>query len=214
MKKTNIIIVAIIVILLLLGAWFFIFNKKAPETNQQAANPAGSQSQQEPAKPGIKESLLGLLEGAAGVKCTIEDANGKYTVTSKGGKARIDGMSFPNFKNPAVTEAGSMINDGEWAYMWNGKEGMKFNLKEMEQNSGQNQNPQAKTSDWKDWAKGMEASGAKYDCAPTVATDADFTPPTDVKFQDLGEMLKNIQQMQQNPNIPIDPNQFKVPGNY
>jgi hypothetical protein len=211
MKKTNLIIVAVVIILLLLGAWLFIFNKKAPQTGQQSGNPSGSQSQGESARPGVKESLLGLLEGATGIKCSIEDANGKYTVTAKGEKARIDGMSFPNSQNLTVSEPGSMINDGTWAYAWNGKDGMKFNLKDMQENSSASVSPDEKSTDWKAWVKDMETSGAKYDCNPTVATDADFTPPSDVKFQDFGEIFKNLKQIQSNPNIPIDPNQFKIP---
>lgn len=206
-------IIAVVVILLLLGAWFFIFNKKAPEAGQQTALPGGGQNQEEQASPGIKESLLGLLEGAAGVSCAVEDANGKYTVTAKGERAKIEGMDFPDPQNPSVMEKGTIINDGDWAYMWSGKEGIKFNLKEMEQGSAPTQNSQENASDWKEWAKGMEESGAKYDCQPTVATDADFTPPSDVKFQDLGEMFKGLQQMQGNPNLPIDPSQFQMPGN-
>ena len=178
---------------------------------QQATSSPENQRLGDDVNPGMKESLLGLLEGATGVKCSIEDASGKYTVTAKGGKARIDGIDFPNPQNPDVSEPGSMINDGEWAYMWNGKEGIKFNLKETQQRTDPSDNAQEETANWKDWAKGMEASGAKYDCNPTVATDADFTPPTDVKFQDFGEMMKNIQQLQNNPNIPIDPSQFNMP---
>jgi hypothetical protein len=205
MKKTNLIIITVIIAILLLAGWFLIFNKKDPGSGQQAAV-TGDQS-----KPGVKEGLLGLLEGATGIKCAVEDANGKYTVTAKGGKARIDGMNFPNPKNPAVSEAGSMINDGEWAYIWNGKEGMKFNLKDASETSGQPQDAQENNYDWKNWAKSMETSGAKYDCNPAVATDADFTPPSDVKFQDLGELLKGFQQMQNNSGVPVDPKQFNLP---
>lgn len=208
MKKTNLIIIAIIVVILLLGAWFFLFNKKTPGTGQQAASTAGSQSQPDQAQSGIKESLLGLLEKGTGIKCTVEDKQGKYDVTSKGEKVRIDGMDFPDPKNPTASQKGSMINDGTWAYIWNGQEGMKFNLKDMQQNSAPAANSEEQSTDWKAWAKGMEASGAKYDCSPTVATDADFTPPSDVKFQDLGELLKGVQQMQNNPAIPANPGQF------
>ena len=213
MKKTNLIVIAIIVILLLLGAWFFIFNKKSPETSQSATSSKMSQDAEEPSKAGIKESLLGLLEKGTGIKCTVEDVQGKYDVIAQGEKVRIDGMDFPDPKNPTATQKGSMINDGTWAYIWNGKEGMKFNLKDMEQNSAAtpNANTDEKSTDWKAWAKSMETSGAKYNCNPTVATGGDFTPPADVKFQDLGELMKGIQQLQNNPGAPIDPNQFKSP---
>jgi len=211
MKKTNLLIIAVIVILLLLGAWFFIFNKKTSEVGQSTTSFSENQRLGDDVNPGIKESLLGLMEGAAGVKCSVEDTNGKYTVTTKGGKVRIDGMDFPDPQNPTASQKGSMINDGEWAYIWNGKDGMKFNIQESGANGGTNQAGEDKSSDWKGWAKGMEASGAKYDCSPTVATDSNFAPPSDVKFQDLGELMKGLQQMQNNPSVPTDQNPFKIP---
>mgnify|MGYP007044106072 CR=1 FL=1 len=108
-------------------------------------------------------------------------------------------------------ETGSMINDGEWAYMWNGKNGNKFNLKEIQQGANPSANSQDETTNWKDWAKGMEANGANYDCNPTVVTDADFTPPSDVEFQDLNALMKSFQQVPANSDVPIDINQFKIP---
>jgi len=204
MKKTILIVAAVIIIIL---AGYFIFAKK----NQVPADNSQKSSSSSDVKDAVKSSLLGLMQGATGVKCSVEDATGKYTVISKNNKVRIEGM---NYASPSVANSddqkGIMINDGTWAYIWNGKEGTKFNIKEIEAANAPQGEATAKSSDWQDWAKSMETSGAKYDCQPGLATDADFTPPSDVKFQDLGEMMKAVQQLQNNPGS-IDPSQFQTP---
>jgi hypothetical protein len=144
--------------------------------------------------PSIKKSLLGLIEGSTGVKCSIEDEQGKYVIIAKDKKVKIDGIDFSNPSEGSTTEQkGTMIDDGEWIYMWSGKEGMKFNKKETEKLQTGNANS-GEPSDWQGWLGSLETSGAKYDCNPTVATDADFLAPQDVKFQDLGELMKGIPQ--------------------
>jgi hypothetical protein len=50
---------------------------------------------------------------------------------------------------------------------------------------------------WKDWVKEMDSEGTKYDCSAAALTDDDFAVPTDVKFQDIGEMMKGFMQMGQ-----------------
>jgi hypothetical protein len=202
MKNKNLIIAIDVIVVIILAV--FLFSNKSKNTAQ---NPAGTQNAttQENQGASVKDSLLGLLQSATGVKCSVSDVNGSYTVIAKGDKVKIDGISFasPQSQNPAG-QKGTMINDGTWAYIWNGQQGMKFNLKETQQGAA---NTEEKATDWKGWASQMQASGAKYDCNPTVATDADFTPPANVTFQDLGELMKNLPQMQNIPDLPATPNQ-------
>ncbi|MFA6383445.1 MAG: hypothetical protein WCX17_03405 [Parcubacteria group bacterium] len=198
MKNKNlIIIIIVVVVIIVLAVVFFLTRGK-----QAAQNPTGSQSATMQTS-GIKDSLLGILQSATGVKCSVTDANGTYTVIAKGDKVKVEGI---NSINPQTQkeEKGTMINDGTWAYIWTGKQGMKFNLKDTQQGTA---NPEGESTDWKNWAQQMQNSGAKYDCNPTVATDADFTPPSNVTFQDLGELMKNLPQMQNIPDVPAMPNQ-------
>lgn len=191
MKKA--IIIVVIVLLLIIAGYFMLAKNKAKTGLQDTA---GSATTQSAGISGVKESLLGLMQKGTGAKCSVEDVSGKYTVISKGDKVKIEGIDFANPTSGKSGEKGTMINDGTWAYMWGGNEGIKFNIKEMEKLSAQQGNPTTNESDWQDWAKSMEASGAKYSCTPTLATDADFTPPSDVKFQDFGELFKNLPNMQ------------------
>jgi len=196
MKKTIIIIVIIILLLVVAGYFMLVKNKSAqigPLGQTQSSGTAG-----------VKEGLLGILQSTSGVKCSVNDpTTGTYAVISKGDKVRIEGMNFLNPTGQTATgEKGGMINDGTWAYIWSGTQGSKFNIKDM-QAATQAQNPNEKAANWQDWAKSMQESGAKYNCNPAVATDADFTPPSNVTFQDFGELLKGLKNMQQNaPSIP------------
>jgi hypothetical protein len=183
--------------------------KKAANTENPVQNSSAGNSNPSVAEK-MKQSLFDLVTTGTGVKCAIEDPKmGPITMFAKGDKAKVEGFSFMSMANisnpmensqPAKEEKGTMINDGTWAYMWSGKKGMKFNIKEMEALTpkGQNQNedkPQSNASDWKDWVKGMDEKGTKYDCSPTVLSDSDFAPPGDVQFDDWGEMMKGFVKM-------------------
>lgn len=225
MKKVVIAVVVVLALIVGGGVWFVM---KAKQTlnehgievgkNGVSVDVNGTKVDVSGDKTSIKDSLTNMLSGSAAVKCAVEDEEGKYTVTAKMGKVKIDGIGYAAPGVPGAGEQdkkGTMIVTPEMFYMWSGKEGMKWNVKEMEELNkkmgGENaatQEPEA--ADWSDWAKTMEASGAKYDCSPSVVTDADFTPPADVQFQDFGEMMKQFSTMgaqfqQMDPSAPQMP---------
>jgi hypothetical protein len=203
MKNKNLIIAIVVIVIIILAVVFFLMKDKktAPGSSQTNSTIENQTSN----KTGVKESLMGLLQSTSGIKCSVKDAdNGTYTIIAKGDKAKIEGISFASPQNPSQSgKTGTMINDGTWAYIWSGQQGMKFNLEEAQKTAAQGNNPEEKQTDWKNWAEQMQNSGAKYDCNPTVASDADFTPPSDVAFQDLDALMKSFQQG--NPQIPPMP---------
>lgn len=198
--KKSIIIIIIIFLIIFGGAAYFLIGKKP--ANNNSSNPSADQNSN---APGIKESLLGLLEKGTGIQCSVVDNGITYNVIAKGDKVRVEGLQIPDPKNPSSLEKGTMINDGNWAYVWNGKSGMKFNLKTAGQDTSPAANQEQQSTDWKGWAKEMEASGAKYDCSPKIASDADFTPPSDVVFQSLDEIMKNFNPTLNSSNVPAIP---------
>lgn len=207
MKKVVIVVVVVLALIIGGGVWFVMKAKQTLSENGIEVSKNGVSVDVNGTKVdiskenggSIKDSLTNMLSGSAAVKCAVEDEEGKYTVTAKMGKVKIDGIGYttPDASGEAKDQKGTMIVTEEMFYMWSGKEGMKWNVKEMEELNkkmgGENaavQEPAA--ADWSDWAKTMEASGAKYDCSPSVVTDADFTPPADVQFQDFGEFMKQF----------------------
>ena len=204
MKKTIIIIIVVILVIL---AAYLLLAKKSEAPDMSSADLAKNSSAG--SSSGIKEGLLSLMQGTTGVKCTVTDENGTYTVLTKGGKARIEGMNYPDPQDPNKMTKGNMINDGTFVYNWSGQAGTKFNVSEMQDTADTQDNQSASDADWEAWAKNMDESGAKYDCQPGMATDSDFVPPNDVTFQDLSQMFQNFQQLQTNPES-FDPSQFQV----
>ncbi len=203
-KKTMTSGIFVLAILAFSGCSLFGKSNQSQSGNQgQSGAPAAQESQS--VAGDIKKSLFDLMTTGAGVKCSVEDQNGKYTMYAKGDKVKVEGFDYAAAATGSQQKAekGTMINDGTWAYIWSGKEGIKFNIKEMEDLApkGQNQanNSETNASDWKDWVKDLDQSGAKHDCSAAILSDADFTPPADVKFQDWGEMMKGLLQgFQQN----------------
>lgn len=177
-------------------------NKNVSKENSEQNNSGTSVTEK------VKQSLYDLVATGAGMKCTLEDPkSGPMTMYVKGEKAKVEGFDvMGGFSGPVPNEQpkkekGTMINDGTWVYIWSGTEGMKFNIKDMENLAPKEQNqdnPQENASDWKDWVKQMDSEGIKYDCNPSVLSDSDFTPPSNVKFQDLGEMMKGLMKIGEN----------------
>jgi len=199
MKNKKLIIIIVVVVIIILAVVLFLVKGKNTAQNQVGTQNVSTQENQGAQTPGIKESLLGLLQSTSGIKCSVTDTNVSYTVTAKGDKAKIEGINSINPQTQKAEKSTTMINDGTWAYIWSGQQGMKFNLKDAQLMA----TPGAKPTDWKDWATQMQNSGAKYDCQPGLVTDADFIPPTDITFQDLGALMKSFQQGK--PTVPAVP---------
>lgn len=198
-----------------LGAAFVLSGCGKEKPADNGGSPAGTSATQERTtsgeaqETGEKQGLLQKLLSKGAMKCTVEQDGETVTILTNGTKAKIEGMSMPNPKDPTgAKEKGYMISDDTWAYIWSGKEGIKFNIKEMEASTqpvtGETDDQSNKSSDWKSIIKEMEESGAKYDCSAAVVSDSDFTPPSDVTFQDMGEFLKQMQNMAPNmDNVKI-----------
>ena len=104
------------------------------------------------------------------------------------GEATIDGKKF------------NTIMDKTYLYSWmNGAaEGTKFNLKEMEQLGKDKIQPGAQKESVVDVEQEYD-----MDCKPTTSSDSLFVPPSNVLFQDMSEMMKQMQDQLANlPNMP------------
>lgn len=165
-------------------------------------------------KDAAKESLTELISKGMGVKCSVispEDGT-TVTVSAKGKNVKIEGFGFKPSSDPSKEDKGTMLTAGGWVYIWSGKEGMKFNVEEMDklnaENGTENNQSLSEQMSWENWSKEMEKSETNYKCDPAVLTDGDFAVPKDVTFVDWGESLKQLQNLQNNtPQIPAVPGQ-------
>jgi hypothetical protein len=158
----------------------------APTT--QPATPTTHKATVTTQKPGgltgaITDLAAAITSGAA-LKCT-------YTYQDIVTESWVKGKKFSS----TSTVSGMTVNavsDGVWMYSWNDgeKTGVKFNLEEMKKLSAGNAGAQ-KSPDMAEISK----SATNVQCSPDVITDSKFIPPSDIQFQDMGETLKQLQQL-------------------
>ncbi len=147
------------------------------------------------AKLPVKEaSLMTWLTKGKSVICDIELPAGKITVMSKNQKVLMSGMPMPDPESPGKTAKGYSLSDSEWMYMWSGKRGTKMNLQKLKEMDNNNETEVGQKT-WQDNIKEWEKGEVKYNCRQEDLPDDKFTPPIDVKFVDMTEMLSNMQDM-------------------
>lgn len=148
-------------------------------------------------------SLLGQLKNGQGVECKIQTLNGEVDVSASAGKVRIEGIPY-TFNNASSSvnaseenTKGTLLTIGDEQYMWNDQQGIKFNAKELSQQSGGTTDEQMENKSWEDTVGEWQTAGFDYQCEPRNFADSVFTPPADVSFNDLNAALQNLQNIMQ-----------------
>ena len=216
------IVIGIIIALAVAGGVYFFAIKKADApavSGQPTGSAAPGETALETESMPVEDTpgLLDFLTTRGAAKCAITSKDGQYTVVTDGKRARIEGIQVPAADPKAGMASGTMINDGQYAYMWSGTQGMKIDMTSaasvMPPQAGQ---PKTDPKDWQGWARSLEASGVTYDCDATTVSESDFTPPTTVQFTDLSELMKQMPKdmkavMPSQGSVP-DPQSFKMPA--
>ncbi len=184
-----------VVVLLIGGGIYFLGVKKAtaPGTTGLSEREVSGDIESQP----VDEKQLGLLDfltTKGAVRCSVSSKEGqKYTVNTDGKRVRIEGIMVPGKTPGEGMVPGMMINDGQYAYLWSGTQGMKFDMVQMmNRTPGQSSTPGSDPKDWKSWAESLQNSGVTYECGAAMVSDADFTPPAAVQFTDLSELMKQV----------------------
>ncbi|MFH1404305.1 MAG: hypothetical protein ABIH11_08565 [Candidatus Altiarchaeota archaeon] len=150
---------------------------------------------------GIVEKVTDLAVAMASgksYKCT-------YTHEGDTVETWISGEKYKT-KVSVVNTTYHTISDGTWAYMWEegADTGTKMNLKEMQELDDDTSQDTTGVS-YSDIDE-MAAAAMNVECMPTVMSDAVFTPPGYIEFQDLGKTMKQMQdlvkQMEQGGGMP------------
>jgi len=177
MKKTLPIIIILVVIVAALAGWFLIGKgKKATDQGD------GQRTGQEEAKG---ESFSGKIKDAftrnIPLKCTykMDDNNfGTGWIKNK----RYYGEITANNKQGFII----LVDNCMWTWDKDKAEGVKmcFDVEEGE-------------SIWDEMESQDNQFKDDYNCSPSVVNDAVFTPPNNIKFTDLDEMMKGLGQPSQ-----------------
>lgn len=126
--------------------------------------------------------LASAMTSGVGYKCTYS-----YNGVASEGWFKGQKYFFKSASNGVVSNA---LSDGTWMYVWEeGKsEGFKFNIADMKRAGS------AQGSGYTD-ANQVANSAVNVDCRTDVSADSRFRPPSGVQFQDMGELLKQYQNM-------------------
>lgn len=136
------------------------------------------------------QEIAQALKTGESIACTMTDAQGMSTrYLAKGAKSRVEG-----FQTDESTKNGTMINDGEYMYVWNDGEtqGTKFSLATAQEAQSQaqeyiNEMPNLSTQEARDE---YESEGYTVDCQQEAVADSEFAPPSGVTFTDLSAMMQ------------------------
>jgi hypothetical protein len=130
--------------------------------------------------------------------CEFTDGEGRKTKTYiKSGKVRAE------ITGREVADSGTIIVKEDTMYFWNGAQGMmmKYDTKKMSGSDAQNLN----AAQGQATLQGIEQY--RQSCRSAVVSDSLFTPPTNVKFQDLSEMMRIMPSGVVVPSV--DPSQYQ-----
>ncbi len=142
------------------------------------------------------KTMKAVMASGIPYKCDFEMDGIKSTTTIKGEKAKTV-IEHPQGKTTSVS-------DGEKMYMWtdDGKMAIMFDIKEMEKIGKEQMNafPGVEKQQAIDYKKEYD-----LDCSQTIASDSMFVPSPGIKFTDMTQMMKNMQEtlanLQNLPNV-------------
>lgn len=131
---------------------------------------------------GLFTSIKDALSKSLSLECSFVDERGMQTkVDIKNGAVRAE------VTGKTQTESGSVIVKDKKMYFWNKQTGFMMELPDVDPKELAKGTDQGSLQ-----AKSMMEAIEKYkdSCKPAVVADSVFTPPAEVKFQDLSKMMK------------------------
>lgn len=140
-----------------------------------------------------ESSMLDLakaLEMGQSVKCTTTFEGQTSTTYWKNERMRMD--------TPSVDAHGIYTEDV--MYTWTGKQGVMMKLEDIKQMAN---NAQSQTQPAPKTKEEIMNENVDVQCEPFNVPDSMFTPPSDVEFQDMSEIFKQLEGM--NIDIPQMP---------
>ncbi|MBP7832900.1 MAG: hypothetical protein KA035_03965 [Candidatus Levybacteria bacterium] len=172
-KKIGVIAGAVILVILAVIGFFVIQNANKSQTSLESTSNMEPKSVSAPF-----ESLQDVF--------TNKNLNLVCEFTSEGGQKTAiyvkNGMVRTSSKGNTPQEAGDAIIRDNFVYFWNDTSAVKvpFNPQDLE-SAQQNVQTQQSLSDLEKY---------KDSCKTAVANDSLFTPPSDIKFQDLSDLMQ------------------------
>jgi len=176
------VIIAVVVLILILGIGGVLFMKYSkPPTASNTSSTGPSQEQEANSTSG---TILSLLSGGKNVNCTISypDNKGAGTIYVSDKKYAGD-FTIKDVNGKEITS--HMVSDGTYAYIWS--TGMTNGIK-MKYDAAKNTVEDAQENQTIDLNQNVNLK-----CSPWLPDNSKFTPPTNIKFQDISALLEQTQ---------------------
>jgi hypothetical protein len=176
MKNIGLVIAAVIIIVLAVGGFYFMNSSKSPttqSTNQKTQNTNPSSA---------KGSILNLLSGGKNVNCSITYPNNKGTGTVYVSDKKFAG-EFTIKDTEGKETTGHSVSDGTYVYVWTSAmpSGIKMKFDDVKNAAQTNQSVDLN-----------QEVGLK--CNPWLPDNSKFAIPSNIKFQDMSQLLQQTQQ--------------------
>lgn len=180
--KTGVILIVVLLLLLVGGAAYLLLKN----TTSNIATTTSKPKKASPTSANMFSSIQDALAKSISLQCNYSDETSRKTIAyMKAGAIRSDTTG----KNPQ--DEASIIMKNNKMYFWSGKQGtmMEFNVSEMTAKVTPGSQKTTSTKKPGDVIESLEKF--KQQCKPATVADSLFTPPADVKFTDLSEMMKS-----------------------
>ncbi len=196
MNKNLIVTAVVVLVVLAAGGGYLMLNNSQQEPVMQDNQVPNSNQTLGSDRITLKDFMTMSGSKQCQFKDAESDSSGEVYIAA--GKMRGDFKS----KVDDDTVASYMINDGESIYIWmdNQNTGFKTSLQAMEEMS--NQDGVTGVNQTVDLNKQVE-----YTCQNWTIEENKFLVPTEIKFQDIGAMIKSVGEVQPVPSgasIPSD----------
>ncbi len=184
MKK----VLIVVVLLLLLGGGYYYMTSKGmlPKTPQGSVT-TGTQSN---SGTNVFTSIKDALSKSLSLKCVYKDEQGKETTTYiKGGAVRVMMQAGTD-----VSQPNNIVMKDLKMHMWSdaSKTGFVLTLKQPEKVSPVVNNGTAGSSNQQEESVLATIEKYKNSCKTEVVADSMFSVPTDVKFQDMEALQRQM----------------------
>jgi len=174
MKKSLPIIIILVIIVAGLIGWRFLGKGKiTPGGNEQAQQ----QTQGESFTGKIKDAFMKNIP----LKCTYKVDDNNFGVGWLKNK-KYYGEITANGKLGYII----LVDNCLWSWSKDETKGVKMCFE-----------PKEGEDIWADFEKEQKTGEVNYNCAPSVVNDSVFTPPSDVNFTDIDQMMQGFQQPSQ-----------------
>lgn len=139
------------------------------------------------------QELAAAMEEGKPIHCTMTDTKGAVVdYYNSGKKMKIVGTNVSE-----ETETGTIINDGEYMYVWSEgeTEGIKYpvsSIEEMQETAENADQMQYDTPDFQNEEEVAEYENRGYtiECDETDIDDSMFIPPSEVTFMDVAALME------------------------